>query len=174
MSFTAGILWLRGWLQPVGVALSWQTRETGLGRLGGGEGGGEAFPRPRLLGEPFWCFGTSTPLSAPRASPSLALRLLSHVRTSFFKSLQWNREGTCFFVCVSLEFRREKVEGTICFCFSLQRWRHRSPAAALRLTREIQRGAVSVSSSQTWWGMCSRQTPHPHPPCSSLPPPVGS
>ena len=48
-----GWLQYRGWLQPGGVALSWQTRETGLGRLGGGEGGGEAFPRPRLLGEPF-------------------------------------------------------------------------------------------------------------------------
>lgn len=53
MPFTAGILWLRGWPQPVGVALSWQTRETGLGRHGAGAGGGEAFPRPRLLGEPF-------------------------------------------------------------------------------------------------------------------------
>lgn len=53
MSFTAGILRLRGWLQPVGVVLSWQTLETGLGRHEGGAGRGEAFPRPRLLGEPF-------------------------------------------------------------------------------------------------------------------------
>lgn len=119
---------LRGWLSlaPGTAPAGGSGAALADGRLALADTEGNAFPRPRLLGEYFFLRLWHSHAVLPHAGPSRTLLLISHMGTSFFKKIfaakeRGNLEELLFSLCVCVHSSTVKtnVAFLLLLCYTL-------------------------------------------------------